>query len=661
MVTKNEAINNYGADSIQALEGLEAVRKRPAMYIGNTNSSGLAHIVFEIFDNAVDEALAGFCDTITLTFNMDGSVSIEDNGRGIPPEALELIFTTLHAGGKFDSSNYKSSGGLHGVGTSVTNAMSEWLEVTVYRGGKVHYLRFENGGRPVGSMKVIGKCDKNKSGSLVTFKPDANLFPSAKMNVDRIKQRTRETAFLNTTVKIVFNDFRSPDDEAKTTEVFDYNGLDEYLAYLASGSTVSIKPQEYSSLDEETGIETILAFEWIENEESGQENILSYVNNIRTKDGGTHETGFKTGITKAFNTFGKDAGLLKGKYNKVSGDDIREGIVTILSLKIPENILQFESQTKDKLGSIEARGVVENFTNEAITKFLSTNRPDAEYLIDRAIKFQKMKDEAKRMKDTTKKSNSKTSRLSISDKLTEPISKDPKEKELYMVEGDSAGGTAKEGRFNQFQGILALRGKVLNTENATADKMLANREIATLLSALGTGYGKNYDEDLLRYHKVIILTDADDDGGHIQTLLMTFFYRHMRKLVENGHLYIAQPPLYMLTKGKEKYYAWSREQVTELREQYGSGFALKRFKGLGEMEADQLKATAMHPETRILHKVTVSDFIQANNTFVTLMGKSPEARKVWIDRNVDFEEDVETYNYLEHIGEQAFTETTGIA
>lgn len=793
---KLSAVNDYNADSIKALKGLEAVRKRPAMYIGNTNSTGLAHIVFEIFDNAVDEVLADFADTIELTFHEDGSVSIEDNGRGIPPEALELIFTTLHAGGKFDSSNYKSSGGLHGVGTSVTNAMSEWLEVTVYRNGKQHYLKFENGGHPIGKMKVIGTCDKNKTGTLVRFKPDASLFSTVKFNVERIEQRARETAFLNPKVKIIFNDFRSDDEELRFTNIFDYNGMGDYLTYLADNSTISIAPKEFTMFDEPTGIEATIAFQWVENDEASQENILSYVNNIRTRDGGTHETGFKTGLTKAFNQFGKDAGLLKGKYSKVLGEDIRDGMVAVISTKIPENILEFESQTKDKLGSIEARSVLEGFAYDIFIKFLSMNKSDAEYLIDRAIKYQKMKEEAKRLRDTAKKTNNKSKKLSMSDKLTEPSVKNYKRNELFIVEGDSAGGchtidtpimlanntvktigelledfnngidnyvygfdnehkkdfnvykildvfktkktkvirltfddgsqvrvtpehkyllkngewkeaqnlkptdslrslyllknkkgyvvkiewldeevdvydltvdgvhnfalgngiivhnSAKNGRYKEFQGVLSLRGKVLNTIDSSHAEALTNAEIQTIVAALNCGMGNDYNEDDLHYDKVIIMTDADVDGSHIQVLLLTFFYKHMRKLIEDGHVYISSPPLYGITlnpkdKKPEKRYAWNQTELREILETAPKGSQVQRYKGLGEMGDVDIRDTTLNPEHRVLYKIEISDFIQANNTLNTLMGRDASKRRIWIEQNVEFLDDSDTYEFKE--------------
>lgn len=789
---KMEAVNNYGSGSIQVLEGLEAVRKRPAMYIGNTNSSGLAHIVFEIFDNAVDEVLADFADTIRIQFYPDGSVSVEDNGRGIPPESLEVIFTTLHAGGKFNSDVYKSSGGLHGVGTSVTNAMSEWLEATVYRGGREHYIRFENGGKPVDRVKVVGTCDKDKMGTLVRFKPDASLFSTVKFNVERIEQRARESAFLNPKVKIEFNDLRTGNPEIDSEKVFDYSGMEDYLKYLAGNDLVSIEPRVFEYSDEATGMEAIIAFQWVENDENTNENILSYVNNIRTRDGGTHETGFKSGLTKAFNTFGKDAGLLKGKYNKVSGDDIRDGIVAVISTKIPENILEFESQTKDKLGTIEARSLLDSFSYDAFIKFLSTNKSDAEYLIDRAIKYQKMKEESKRQKDTTKKSSSKDKKLVTSDKLTEPISKDYSKRELFLVEGDSAGGchtidtrikmadntsksieellfdfengvenmvigydlenrkfkpykvldvfytktthiiklnfkdgtsarvtpehpylletgewkpaveleptdslrtysidknyvvskeilevtekvyditvdkvhnfaldngiivhnSAKEGRFKDFQGILSLRGKVLNTAELTLAEALANAEIQTLVATLKCGTGANYSEEDLQYDKVIIMTDADVDGSHITILLLTFFFKFMRKFVENGHLYIAQPPLYGITlnpkessKNRKMEYAWTVQELREKTKDLPKGYHVQRYKGLGEMDAVVLRDTTMHLDNRVLQQVQITDYIQNNASMDIFMGSKPEKRKLWMEQNIEFTEDEDSKVY----------------
>lgn len=652
MSKKSDAINNYDGGSIQVLKGLEAVRKRPAMYIGNTNSSGLAHIVFEIFDNSIDEVLADFADTISITFLPDGSVEIEDNGRGIPPESLEVIFTTLHAGGKFNSDVYKSSGGLHGVGTSVTNAMSEWLEVSVYRGGQEHYIRFENGGIPVDRVKVIGKCDKNKSGTKVHFKPDATMFSTVKFNVERIEQRARESAFLNTKVKIEFNDLRSGDPEIDSKKVFDYNGMEDYLAYLSDKTEVIVPAKVFEFVDETTGMEAIIAFQWTESDDTNPESLLSYVNNIRTRDGGTHETGFKTGLTKAFNTFGKDAGLLKGKYNKVFGDDIRDGMIAVISTKIPENILEFESQTKDKLGSIEARSILEAFSYEAFIKFLATNMSDAEYLINRAIKYQKMKEEAKRLKDSTKKSNSKNKKLIASDKLTEPITKDPKRRELFAVEGDSASGSAKMGRFKDFQGVLSLRGKVLNTAETTMEQVLSNAEIQTIIATLKCGVGTSYNEEELAYDKFIIMTDADVDGSHIQILILTFFFRYMRKFIENGHLYIAQPPLYGITlnpkdtKDKQKMlYAWTSNELREKTKDLPKGYHVQRYKGLGEMDAKILRDTTLNPDNRVLLKVTINDFIQNASSVDVFMGSVPEKRKVWMEQNLEFKEDDESTVY----------------
>lgn len=982
MVTKNEAIDNYSASSITTLEGLEAVRKRPAMYIGNTASSGLAHLVFEIFDNSIDEVLGDFADTITMTFYSDNSVSIEDNGRGIPPEALETIFTTLHSGGKFDSSNYKSSGGLHGVGTSVTNAMSEWLEVTVFRNGKNHKLRFEQGGKPVSKLEITKAENKQKTGTYVHFKPDATLFSTIKFNVERIEQRARESAFLNPNVKIIFNDFRSEDVEEQETKVFDYQGMEDYLNYLKGTSDISVNPQTFVGEDTTSGMEMTVAIQWQEGEDT-QENILSYVNNIRTRDGGTHETGFKTGLTKAFNQYGKDLGLLKGKYNRVLGEDIRDGLIAVISVKIPENILEFTSQTKDKLGTDVARSVLDNFIFEKTLHWLMTNKSDAEYLIERAIKYQKMKEEAKRLRDTTKK-GAKAKKTAIDPmKLTEPNTKDYKKRELFIVEGASASGciaidtkiklangtdktvgelledfkngkdnyvygfddkngtgfnaykildvfktktntqvlrvtfddgtkirvtpdhlfllrngnwrqakdlypqhslraiylneskkghlsnpynsahfketfihqgvarkyhgeipegylvhhkdenkhnnypdnleimsfsehstmhskkhmseneearnrlanthierfnndpeyrannlerlakvqeeywnlpenkwkriinskkqmesvtpmwmeksldivkdletmglpfnkenymkrreevtkgsmkykemaynyytllrkfdfdsellaealkthnhrivsiewvkakedvyditvdevhnfalsngviihnSAKGGRYRDFQGVLALRGKVLNTENKTYAEAMQNEELRTLMTALNCGHGAEYSEEDLHYDKVVIMTDADVDGSHIQTLLLTFFFKHCRKLIENGHVYVVHSPLYAVKNKttKEIRYAWDRNELNIASEELGGkNLDITRFKGLGEMNAEDLKDTTLNPDNRLLSKITVDDFIESANLFTTLMGDKSERRKVWITQNVEFEE-----------------------
>lgn len=577
----NEQTQQYTASSIQILKGLEAVRKRPGMYIGSTNSSGLAHLVFEILDNSVDEVLGGHANNITMTFHEDGSVEVEDDGRGIPPEAVELIFTNLHAGGKFDSSNYTASGGLHGVGTSVVNALSEWLEVTVYRDGKAHYIRFENGGTPVAPSKVIEKgLPKSKTGSRVRFFPDATIFSTIKFNIERIMGRARETAFLNPELVLTFNDFRSDVEEEKVTEIFDYQGMNDYIDYLTDGEEVIMPVTTFNGTEDNTGIEMTIAMEWIE---SSSENILSYVNNIRTRDGGTHETGFKTALTKAINDYGKEMGFLKGKINKLEGTDIREGVVTVLSIKIPENILQFESQTKDKLGTSEARSIVENFTYENVMKYLHSNPRDTEYLIQRLIRTQKLREELKKQKDSAKKNKKKDRRANISDKLTEPTSKEWMKRELLLVEGDSAGGSAKSGRNREFQGVLALRGKVLNTETATEHRIVGNQELQTMLAALGVEMGSKYDENDLRYGKIIILTDADVDGSHIQTLLLTFFYRHLPKLIENGHVYIAQPPLFKIKKGDNVAYCWNPQELREIVDKFKTGYTVQRYKGLGKL------------------------------------------------------------------------------
>ena len=641
MAKKEINVNNYNDDAIQVLEGLDAVRKRPGMYIGSTDGTGLHHLVWEIVDNAVDEALSGFGDVIAVTLNKDGSVSVSDSGRGMPTgmhamgkPTVEVIFTVLHAGGKFGQGGYKTSGGLHGVGSSVVNALSSWLEVEITRDGSVYRQRFENGGHPVTGLEKIGKAPKSKTGTKVTFMPDASIFSTTDFKFNTISERLKESAFLLKNVTMTLTDLRG---EEEVREEFHYeNGVQDFVSYLNEDKE-TLTPVIYIDGDQQDfHLELALQYN-----DGYSDNILSFVNNVRTKDGGTHETGFKSAITKALNDYARKTGLLKEKDKNLEGSDYREGLSAVISLLVPEEHLQFEGQTKDKLGSPLARPIVDSIVSEHLTYFLMENGDLASNLVRKAIKARDAREAARKARDASRngKKNKKDKGL-LSGKLTPAQSKNAKKNELYLVEGDSAGGSAKQGRDRKFQAILPLRGKVLNTEKAKMADILKNEEINTMIYTIGAGVGADFNLDDINYDKIIIMTDADTDGAHIQTLLLTFFYRYMRPLVEAGHVYIALPPLYKMSKGKGKKevveYAWTDGELEDLRQKFGRGAILQRYKGLGEMNADQLWETTMDPETRTLIRVTIDDLARAERRVSVLMGDKAAPRRQWIEDNVKF-------------------------
>ena len=639
MSKKEININNYNDDAIQVLEGLDAVRKRPGMYIGSTDGAGLHHLVWEIVDNAVDEALSGFGDRIDVTINKDGSLTVQDHGRGMPTgmhatgiPTVEVIFTILHAGGKFGQGGYKTSGGLHGVGSSVVNALSSWLEVEITRDGAIYKQRFENGGKPVTTLKKIGTAPKSKTGTKVTFMPDATIFSTTDFKYNTISERLNESAFLLKNVTLSLTDKRT--DEA--IEFHYENGVQDFVSYLNEDKE-TLTPVLYFE-GEDNGFQVEVALQY---NDGFSDNILSFVNNVRTKDGGTHETGLKSAITKVMNDYARKTGLLKEKDKNLEGSDYREGLAAVLSILVPEEHLQFEGQTKDKLGSPLARPVVDGIVADKLTFFLMENGELASNLIRKAIKARDAREAARKARDESRngKKNKKDKGL-LSGKLTPAQSKNPAKNELYLVEGDSAGGSAKQGRDRKFQAILPLRGKVINTAKAKMADILKNEEINTMIYTIGAGVGADFSIEDANYDKIIIMTDADTDGAHIQTLLLTFFYRYMRPLVEAGHVYIALPPLYKMSKGKGKKeevaYAWTDGELEELRKQFGKGATLQRYKGLGEMNADQLWETTMNPETRTLIRVTIEDLARAERRVNILMGDKVEPRRKWIEDNVKF-------------------------
>ncbi|MBM7637056.1 DNA topoisomerase IV subunit B [Streptococcus saliviloxodontae] len=641
MAKEEITINNYNDDAIQVLEGLEAVRKRPGMYIGSTDGNGLHHMVWEIVDNAVDEALSGFGDKIEVTINKDGSVSVADSGRGMPTgmhamgiPTVEVIFTVLHAGGKFGQGGYKTSGGLHGVGSSVVNALSSWLEVEITRDGAVYKQRFEDGGKPVTTLEKIGTAPKSKSGTKVTFMPDTTIFSTTDFKFNTISERLKESAFLLKEVTMNLVDLRG-DEEIR--ESFHYeNGVQDFVAYLNEDKETLTPVISIEGQEQDFHVDVALQYN-----DGFSDNILSFVNNVRTKDGGTHETGLKSAITKSLNDYARKTNLLKEKDKNLEGSDYREGLSAVLSILVPEEHLQFEGQTKDKLGTPLARPIVDGIVSEKLTYFLLENGELASNLIRKAIRARDAREAARKARDESRngKKNKKDKGL-LSGKLTPAQSKNAAKNELYLVEGDSAGGSAKQGRDRKFQAILPLRGKVLNTEKAKMADILKNEEINTMIYTIGAGVGADFKLDDINYDKIIIMTDADTDGAHIQTLLLTFFYRYMRPLVEAGHVYIALPPLYKMSKGKGKTekiaYAWTDGELEDLRQQFGKGAMLQRYKGLGEMNADQLWETTMNPETRTLIRVTIDDLARAERRVSVLMGDKPAPRRQWIEDNVKF-------------------------
>ncbi|MFE7061724.1 DNA topoisomerase IV subunit B [Sutcliffiella sp. NPDC057660] len=627
----------YNDDAIQVLEGLEAVRKRPGMYIGSTDTRGLHHLVYEILDNSVDEALGGFGDHIIVNIHKDNSISVKDKGRGMPTgmhkmgkPTPEVILTVLHAGGKFGQGGYKTSGGLHGVGASVVNALSEWLTVTIKRDGFIYEQRFENGGKPVTTLEKIGTT--KQTGTTIHFKPDTTIFSTTTYNFETLCERLRESAFLLKGLKIEINDERNG-----VKEVFHFeSGIEAFVTYLNEEKDALHNVVSFEGA--QNGIEVDFAFQF---NDGYSETILSFVNNVRTKDGGTHESGAKTAMTRIFNEYARKVSLLKEKDKNLDGSDIREGLSAIISVRIPEELLQFEGQTKGKLGTSEARSAVDSIVSEHLAYFLEENPDTSSMLVKKSIKAYQAREAARKAREDARSGKKrKRSDAMLSGKLTPAQSRNPQKNEIYLVEGDSAGGSAKQGRDRRFQAVLPLRGKVINTEKAKLADIFKNEEINTIIHAIGGGVGPDFSVADINYDKVVIMTDADTDGAHIQVLLLTFFYRYMKPLIEAGKVFIALPPLYKVSKGTGKKevleYAWSDEELKGAIQKIGRGYVIQRYKGLGEMNADQLWETTMNPETRTLIRVRIDDAARAERRVTTLMGDKVEPRRKWIESNVAF-------------------------
>lgn len=657
----------YTADDITVLKGLEAVRRRPAMYIGDTSARGLHHLVYEVVDNSIDEALAGYCKNVTVTINGDGSVSVEDDGRGIPTDihpqekrsALEVVMTVLHAGGKFDKNTYKVSGGLHGVGVSVVNALSEWLEVEVSRDGKLFYQKYKKGD-PVAAVKLVGKSEKGKTGTKIKFLPDGTIFKNRSFKFETLAERLRELAFLNPDVVLRIEDQRTKNGDE---EVFHFEGgLKEFVQYIDATRPAVIKKPFYAKGQDkdESGrtVEVEVAFQY---NDQFSENVFSYVNNINTHEGGTHLIGFRAALTRTINNFGYKNGLIKEQGVQLVGDDFREGLTAVISVKVPEP--QFEGQTKTKLGNSEVKSIVESVVGAQLQSWLEENSPDAKRIIEKTLRAAEAREAARKARDLTRRKNALDGG-GLPGKLADCSINDPEHCELYLVEGDSAGGSAKQGRDRRFQAILPLKGKILNVEKARLHKILENDEIRAIFTAIGAGVGEDFDASKIRYGKIILMCDADVDGSHIRTLLLTLFFRYMKELVELGHVYIAQPPLYKVKKGKQEEYAFDEDERDEIIKRFRSekksakspkaeeeegvalteegamvssdGIVISRFKGLGEMNPEQLWGTTMNPESRTILQVTIENAADADRTFSILMGDEVEPRREFIEKNAKY-------------------------